>query len=1480
MSSNITGAKEVLTHKRLQEWLRERPDSFLGPIDKVATVRLLVGTRDSLRRLSPHQPITCLPEREVAALQRKQILIQDVVGADGLAEGEGEGEREGEGGDDGNDGNDEVDDAVDAVDANDDEDNAGGAGGADGAGGAGGAGGACEGATDVTALAVVVAPPPSTKKKSAALTMKDVASCRLAIEYSPGAEKIVDEIFQNMIDRTNKDDKMRRIDVVVDEERGLIRARNDGCGMLVEKPDRAANPSAPDALWPTILFTEIMAGGNFVEMDGMEHHQGGRNGVGAKATNVCSKRFRVTVGDIVNKRHFVQEWTNGMKDTTGPVVKKYNAKLGFVEIEFEPDMAFFGYPEPGFTPAFAALVRSRAWELAGNSPDTISVWLDGMKLPVHNFTQFTSVFFPPDGKTPRPARSTVSTKHGVVWDLSVLPAEDGMPADCIAFVNGVRCCAGKHVQHVYSKLATLLEDAVAKKMHVKKDEDKKDLVAPSAVKSCVFVVLSTRINGPRFTNQSKDALDTPVKDWGFRWEPDEAFVKRVGVLCADRIAEKLMIKTEAVAVREASKKTGGSRSVNMAKYEPAGDAGRPNTAAMLLLAEGDSAKEMAMSGRAVTGSALIGVYCLKGKPMNPRNVDRTKAMANVVLNALAKILNLEYDKTYNTEEELKRLNYRHLILLADQDFDGGHIVGLVYNWVETLWPCLLRRRPDFIKRFATPIVIATRKGRGGAATTGAAGAGPQTVQFLSTPTFKAWLEEDPARKSQYTVQYFKGLGGHTEEASRRYFESMDDYMVSLMYDELRDHETLLDFFDSKRTDARKLMLTEKFREDACVDYSLSEVTITDYLMNETLPYSHDHNIRNIPAMDGLKRTGRKIVYAVRKTLGKKRRGAGGGKAGADDDDDDDADEDGGLLPVPVVSATGAVAAAKRKLAYRSPTLVKLQTLAMEAAKKTYYHHGDASLYSTTVGLAQQHVGTNNINLLACGGSFGSRCADRGTFAAPRYLLTGLQPIANMLFRPEDDGILTYRIEDGTHRVEPVVFAPVVPIDLINGCSGVGTGWRTEIPSFNPEELIGVFERRVRGDAEWRSAADDLMPWYDCFTGPIEASDVAWYTYGLYHLEEGTTTTNVVISELPVGVWSATYFSTVLEPLLVNSEGTGPKFIERILSDSTNARVRYTLVCNTEALYAAAGSERLEPFDADGRGLRNSADQSILDQARDVYARKQARYPKLEAVLGLVSSTTWTQMHRFDLEGHIVNYKKLSDIVDAYYHFRLPLYQERLDVLIREHQRQAFIIENKLRFIRAVMADVFTVVVTEYVDEGEVDAEGQAVLTAVQKTKFKFDNVAAWWQELDAMEFAHDRDPRILAPRLKTVADLPQLDADDDEYDDGGVGNDGEGNDGTGGLATRKFTYLTSTPMSRMTGAQLRALEQQLEMHTRAADALAKTVPSHIWLEELDELRQAYNLFMTEKQRQNRVNKTGAKGTAVVKRRRQGAAPSAAKRGPK
>ena len=132
--------------------------------------------------------------------------------------------------------------------------------------------------------------------------------------------------------------------------------------------------------------------------------------------------------------------------------------------------------------------------------------------------------------------------------------------------------------------------------------------------------------------------------------------------------------------------------------------------------------------------------------------------------------------------------------------------------------------------------------------------------------------------------------------------------------------------------------------------------------------------------------------------------------------------------------------------------IKVAQFAASVSELSSYHHGETSLVGTIINLAQDYVGSNNINILEPKGSFGSRIHLGEDHASERYIFTNLSPITRKIFKELDDPILHYLDDDG-FSIEPQYYMPIIPYVLINGVKGIGTGFSTSIEPCNPLDIL-------------------------------------------------------------------------------------------------------------------------------------------------------------------------------------------------------------------------------------------------------------------------------------------------------------------------------------------------------------------------------------------------------------------------------------------
>ena len=141
---------------------------------------------------------------------------------------------------------------------------------------------------------------------------------KMECECIPGEYKIFDEIIVNALDqyiRTNENssctDKVKHIDVSVDKSTGEICVKNDGEGIKVSM-------NAKEKVYnPELIFGHLLTSTNYNEKT--LKHVGGKNGYGAKLTNIFSKQFYVETCD--GKNIFKQTFYDNMSRKDKPIIK-------------------------------------------------------------------------------------------------------------------------------------------------------------------------------------------------------------------------------------------------------------------------------------------------------------------------------------------------------------------------------------------------------------------------------------------------------------------------------------------------------------------------------------------------------------------------------------------------------------------------------------------------------------------------------------------------------------------------------------------------------------------------------------------------------------------------------------------------------------------------------------------------------------------------------------------------------------------------------------------------------------------------------------------------------------------------------------------------------------------------------------------------------------------------------------------------------
>ena len=986
------------------------------------------------------------------------------------------------------------------------------------------------------------------------------------VNFNPGFYKLFYEIIVNARDalirsQTEKGKQpVKHIDVRVEEVNGVteISVENDGDGIPVVEHTEYK-------VWvPELIFGHLLTSGNYNKQE--EKIVGGKNGYGAKLANIFSTQFTVETRDTKTGLKYSQTWSNHMSSCSKPSVKSDKAQKGFVKISFRPDLSRFTYLD---MENMQDVLRTRAIELAALAGKEVKVTWNGELISTNTFEKFTHLFVKDEA-------SIAYEKCSDRWEIAAVLTrtlfedEDTNDERHVSFVNGVNTKkGGKHVDTVTKHvLGDFCELAKKKKVDIK----------PSQLKDTVLFFVNATIVNPSFESQTKECLTTPATKFGSQFKCSAKFPE---TLVKMGLLEEAQSILDSKAAKDAKKTDGAKKKTirGLPKLEDALWAGTAQSAqCTLILTEGDSAATSAISGLKIVGRETWGVFPLKGKMLNVKDISQIKFNQNEELTAIKKILGLEQGKKY---QSVKDLRYGRVMVMADQDLDGAHIKGLLMNLFHTEWPSLMKI--GFICSLMTPLLKATKRN--------------ETRSFYSQPEFEAWREAQGEEMKGWKLKYYKGLGTSTPAEAREWFQNLHE--IKYKWDDATDESVSL-AFSKKRADDRKTWLSTYDAKRMAKMDSDGSLGFSRFIHDELIHFSNADNLRSLPhLMDGLKPSQRKILF--------------------------------GCL--------------KRGL----KSEIRVAQLAGYVSEHAAYHHGEASLNSTIVGMAQTFVGSNNINLLVPIGQFGSRLLGGKDSASPRYIHTHLEPIVESLFRKEDSAILNYQEDDGL-AVEPETYLPVVPLLAINGCVGIGTGFSTDIPPHHPMTIVKMLRDRLEGHYDTLEGLT-VQPWWFGFKGSILPSGDAWVTKGLYTFDDAKK--SITITELPVGTWTKDY-KVFLDGLC---GGEGPAAVNE------------------------QGKPILKSFDDlyDDDTVR-----FVLYMDADYYEDIKADIAEFEKRFKLTTTWRLSNMTCFNNEMQIVKYSCVGDMVEAFFEPRLEAYEERRQKEMARLEREALEADAKARFLRAVL----------------------------------------------------------------------------------------------------------------------------------------------------------------------------------------------------
>eukprot|EP01032_Pedospumella_encystans_P016292 gene16292-18589_t len=1062
--------------------------------------------------------------------------------------------------------------------------------------------------------------------------------------YNPALLKIFDEILVNAADNKQRDSSMTSIVISVDrsaENVLTISVKNDGEGIPLKLHE------TENIYVPELIFGHLLTGSNF--NDSQSRLTGGSHGYGAKLTNIFSNRFEVEAYDPSAGLQYSQQWTENMSKVSAPTLTNLgaNAGNGYTKVTFQPDLKRFGLTGESkqatvaLLDEFVKVFHRRALDIAAcvaptkvnfnyQRPSNDSIGSDKALSKTSNssfpkigsFQEYVQLFTPPaaevtsseseyasvsgediltaptaDGETMdeiiEPSRNAhiAYSKVSDRWEVAVGLSSTGNYEN-MSFVNNVWTVrGGSHVNLVTSQITKAIEKVLEKKGVT---------ISGANIRNKLMVFVNSKIENPMFDGQTKDSLNSKPSTFGSTCTLSLQFLKEV--TSQTGIVESLL---EDFAIKEQNKlllrpKAARKQLTDVPKLEDAHEAGGARSLeCTLILTEGDSAKALAVAGLEVVGRETFGVMPLRGKVLNVRGATRSQTLKNAEFINLCKALGLDFNKSYANGLENEGLRYGKVMIMCDQDTDGSHIKGLVINLFHHFWPNLLSHE-GFLQQFITPIVK-TRSARG-----------KEAQSFYSIPEFKEWQDArraaaagsdavdgaeegvtQPEKLENVSIKYYKGLGTNTAAEGREYFKALALHRKQFQALQSADAAAIDLAFNKDKAGHRKHWLTTQHDLSAYLDPHSSSVSYEEFINKELIHFSYADIQRSIPnVVDGLKPSQRKVLYGC----------------------------------------------FKKKLIKEEAKVVQI---AGYIAEHTAYHHGEASLHSTIINMAQDFVGANNVPLLVASGQFGTRAQGGKDFASPRYVFTRLSPVTRLLFPEEDDSFLKYEEEDG-QTVEPTYFVPVIPTLLLNGSHGIGTGWSTSVPTFHLPHVVDQVRHKLLGTVP----ETPLVPHVVGFKGRIEPvqesnTNTESLQYRSYGIVTRPSSARLVITELPCYVWTDDYKNFLIAMV---ERGEIKEFKEFHSTDS----VRFEILASKAQL--------------------------------DSYEKKG-----FHTVFKLTSSFSLNNMHAFDRHGKICRFANTAEIIDAHFDVRYAAYATRKAALERLYAAEELRARNKSQFIAQILS---------------------------------------------------------------------------------------------------------------------------------------------------------------------------------------------------
>lgn len=888
---------------------------------------------------------------------------------------------------------------------------------------------------------------------------------KVEMDLSAGVKRVFLEILSNAGDNVRYSFSQGidpgQIDFTFDQD-GYLSIRNGGSPIPIEPHLKSTKDNLH--LIPTDIFSVLYSSTNY---DTTKDRIGaGRNGYGSKLTNCFSSHFIVMIGDSgrvdennepISGQEYMGEWRDQMKTMVkAEAIPGFSFKDGewkrlkrgsyrgpaYTEVSWHLDFLKMNMPDEKYSSNDLGLFSRYILEFSLTCG--VPVTINKKKYDFRSIRKFASLFYDKEkiktavsyfcaGKTQVvPANfkqaKTTSQRETVVAEGDFEPESQILLLDTpddgyvFSYVNGLLTSeGGVHVDKLFKELSPL----VIKAIQERSKSSASGLLKPKDVKPHLSVFLVCRVLNTKYNSQSKTKLESPVPNITFSTDDVKPLLSTQWTL-----TERLLNTIDAKNIKNLSKSDGKKIAhISLPKGEDANEAGKAKSSlCRLYIVEGKSATPYPIKRikSEKGGKDFGGYYPLQGKPMNVSSHDDEKVSTYKEFENIKKMLGLRHGVDYSSDETMRTLRYGEVILTTDADSDGMHILGLIINLFHKYWPSLLAR--GYVRFLATPVVRAfVQKGR------------EEKIEcFYDERSFATWHEKQKGQKME--IKYYKGLGSSEDEDIEADLKTAP--VVVLDYDD--EGKLLVDLaFQKDKSDERKEWI-KRWREirEKVKPFSptktLEHRTVSDVMGISFPPYMIDNLFRSIPSYkDGLKKSQRQAMYYAlhhwnygKKYVEKEKKG------------------------------------------------IKVEAIALKAIDYVNYHHGGESMKEAMVKMTQKFPGSNNLPYFRDHGQFGTRDSGGKDASSPRYIGLSCPWWMSFLYQQEMIDLIPRREVDGDLG-EPSWLPCDLPLGVINGGRGVGTGWSTYIPSHHPLQIADWILDRLDDNHP-----SPLLPYFHGFRGKL------------------------------------------------------------------------------------------------------------------------------------------------------------------------------------------------------------------------------------------------------------------------------------------------------------------------------------------------------------------------------------------------------------